>query len=79
MRGYLRIPFDTTGQLSQPEARGILEELLATMHDEDLGREPDVFVMLWWLAKLIQEEFGLPEDGSGTGGPLVEGTSGGSL
>jgi len=72
MRGYLRIPFDTTGQLSQPEARGILEELLATMHDEDLGREPDVFVMLWWLAKLIQEEFGLPEDGSGTGGPLVE-------
>ncbi len=72
MRSYVRVPSSSMAELSQKEAKGLLEELLAIMHEEDLGREPDVFAMLWWLAKLVQEEFGLPGEVSEAGGPLVE-------
>jgi hypothetical protein len=61
MRAYSRYIPISKGEEVASSARGPLDELLCMLHDEDLGLEPFVFPMVWWLSTLINEELGREE------------------
>jgi hypothetical protein len=61
IRSYSRYIPISEEEMSGSSARDPLDELLGIFYTEDLSREPFVFPMAWWLAKLIDEELAMEE------------------
>lgn len=72
MRDYVRHRPELATGINSSQLSDGFDELITTLYDEDLGREPFVFPMIWWLAKLVNEEIAFAPKETSTLSPLME-------